>query len=442
MKTKKSPEERVSNRVKLTTDSVKAAIDSAPQGKRTRVWDTDVRPFYLQITKSGYASYCYRYPRPGRSPGEIVIGGVHEVSADAARKKAHKSLADVTLNGIDPGEQKVTAARKGRERDRLTIQALVDEFIASPEWTQTKESTQNGRLYNLNTYILPIIGKKRYAEYSRREAKAFILSIQEELAKKPRDPNSRHRFTGGMSTANACHKTMKRVYNWAIDEEITDKNPFGFDKLHDDTPEKRVGAIDDSRFKILWEGLESLSERPDSRLSGLGVKLHYLTLQRPSEIIKSKRTHFELENKVWTIPDPKQNRKGKKKRTFVIPLTEYAVDLVRRALESHDGEYLIPGRYGGASAGNRLSQRFSNVRDKLVKAGKLPTDNIVLYDGRRFGRTLMTKRLGISKDIAEKVINHASGRAIDDLYDVADYSPEVRAAHEAWHAEIRRIVGE
>src|SRR5262249_51123291 len=87
-----------------------------------------------------------------------------------------------------------------------------------------------------------------------------------------------------------------------------------------------------------------------------------------------------------------------------------------------------------------LSVRFAKTRRRLLKEKLLPNANVQLYDGRRFGRTRLTQKLGIPPHIAERVINHAPDRSMARRYDVADYSQEIRTAHEVWGRELRRIV--
>jgi hypothetical protein len=51
----------------------------------------------------------------------------------------------------------------------------------------------------------------------------------------------------------------------------------------------------------------------------------------------------------------------------------------------------------------------------------------------------LEQRLGFSEHVAERVINHAEKGGMSQRYNVGDYSEHVRAAHDAWTAELCRI---
>ena len=86
-----------------------------------------------------------------------------------------------------------------------------------------------------------------------------------------------------------------------------------------------------------------------------------------------------------------------------------------------------------------LCDRFVLIRDKLVERNELDNPDIDAYDLKRYGRTLLRKRLKFSRDIAERVINH---KQPESVYDLDDYEDEIREAQEAWITELCRIVGE
>ena len=62
------------------------------------------------------------------------------------------------------------------------------------------------------------------------------------------------------------------------------------------------------------------------------------------------------------------------------------------------------------------------------------------HDLRKSTRTGLT-RLGVSRDHAEAVLNHVSGRsALERTYDLHDYAPEVIAALARWQAHVAGLV--
>ncbi|UPT64785.1 MAG: hypothetical protein M0D54_09960 [Hyphomonadaceae bacterium JAD_PAG50586_4] len=65
------------------------------------------------------------------------------------------------------------------------------------------------------------------------------------------------------------------------------------------------------------------------------------------------------------------------------------------------------------------------------------------HDLRRTGRTMLTsERVGVSYEVAERVIAHLVGSAVSRVYDRNEYLREKRAALDAWANELAMIVGE
>jgi len=63
---------------------------------------------------------------------------------------------------------------------------------------------------------------------------------------------------------------------------------------------------------------------------------------------------------------------------------------------------------------------------------KLGVDHVTAHDLRRTGRTALS-RLGVARDVAERVLNHTLDK-LEATYDVYDYAGEKRAALEKWAA--------
>jgi integrase len=61
------------------------------------------------------------------------------------------------------------------------------------------------------------------------------------------------------------------------------------------------------------------------------------------------------------------------------------------------------------------------------------------HDLRRTGRTGLAK-LGVSKDVAERVLNHAR-EGMEGVYDVHDYLEEKRAALRTWEGYLSSLHG-
>ena len=111
---------------------------------------------------------------------------------------------------------------------------------------------------------------------------------------------------------------------------------------------------------------------------------------------------------------------------------------MRATIVTRHLSYAFPGRGRFDSA--------IDLREATRPMTRLMADlgiaNATLHDLRRTVGTNLA-RLGISKDIRARVLNHVDGaRSVTDaVYNQHEFWAEKRAALERWEAELRRIVG-
>ena len=197
-----------------------------------------------------------------------------------------------------------------------------------------------------------------------------------------------------------------------------------------------MGKLNEARFHAIWCEIDNRQQaRPKSR-SGLATQLFMLTLQRPIDICRARKSDFNLDLGEWRIPGVLT----KSGNDYFIPLSAEAAGFVAELMKtSADSELLFPARSRSRKAHlitDSLSNAFAAVVKSLADRGELDTRDAQLYDCRRFGRTQIHHKLGYGKEVAERVINHAESSEIDDLYDGHDYEPDVRRAQVAWGVEV------
>jgi integrase len=85
---------------------------------------------------------------------------------------------------------------------------------------------------------------------------------------------------------------------------------------------------------------------------------------------------------------------------------------------------------------NHAMRRLFEGKEPVLKfEGERPTP----HDLRRTTRTHLGDKLGVPWHIAERCLNHKLG-GVTEVYDVADYLTERRAALEKWDAYVQRLV--
>jgi hypothetical protein len=105
---------------KLTASFVKAL---KPQDKLYKVWDTEMKGFFVSVLPSGTKTYMVNYRHEGQGR-DYKIGRVTDLKADQARTQALQALATVST-GVDIQAEKNLAKRK-QEQAKV---AVLDNFI-------------------------------------------------------------------------------------------------------------------------------------------------------------------------------------------------------------------------------------------------------------------------------------------------------------------------
>lgn len=418
---------------RLTKRTVESIIDAwTPEAVR-RVWDSELSGFYLSFTPAGVASYCLRYTRKDGRKADYTIGRASLISPDQARDAARQRLAAMVLQGEDPVAARMAEREEARKARCETFGAVAEAYIADRSRHRVGRPPLVDE-YVLKRYITPVLGSTNVKQVTRQMVKSLVEDCRAELLARSGEGT---KIKNGNHTANRVQAVVRRVFDWAIDAEIVDRNPARFRALYNATPERRVGAINEARFKVIWNSLKSSVENL-RQFTPYALMLYFLTLQRPIDICRARKQDFDFVNSVWRVPATRT----KTGRPYEIPLSEMTLDILRKVFLRSDSDWLFPGIRGNQHTGtSSLRRRLKVEMDRLVKRGALESvDVFELYDFRRFGRTQIRGKLGFPKEVAERVINHAQTVPLSELYDVTDYAPLVREAHNAWAEEVERMI--
>ena len=102
-----------------------------------------------------------------------------------------------------------------------------------------------------------------------------------------------------------------------------------------------------------------------------------------------------------------------------------------------DSEFVFPGERSTSHIAPRsVSKAMERTREKLS------IQDITMHDLRRTAGTYMS-RLGVPKDVRERILNHGGnrkGNMTDGVYNLYDYDAEKRAALELWADALDCIV--
>lgn len=422
------------NRVRLTRKVIDTAVAEHVRGKRRRIWDTEVRRLFLQITPTGHASYYLRYPRPDGGENDIVLYNADLIAPEDARRGAIERLHALHVEGTDPSEAKRLAKAEAKQRKADTLRSLATLYDeAHPLLTEGDSRT---RAYLLERFVFPALGDRPFREVTKPEVKDLVRAVQARVQE-----DAFHTSYLGYSTANQIQSILRRIYNWAIkDREWLDRNPASFEALFPTDAEPREEFFNPDTFAKVWHWNVAQATGKDQRISvALATMIYLVTLQRPIDVVRAHRDHFDMATGTWIVP---KEMTKKRKKPYFIPLSPLAQRLIQVQMDRSSGLYLFPshGKEGHIWRGS-LTGAFMAMRNQMFEDGEIPSRQLQLYDGRRFGRTVIEEDLGYPERVGEHVINHFDENRPGVRYNVREMRAKVRVAQNAWSDEIERMVG-
>jgi len=154
--------------------------------------------------------------------------------------------------------------------------------------------------------------------------------------------------------------------------------------------------------------------------------------QRVEEVLRAGWSEFDTESGLWEIPA----QRTKKRRSHVIPLTPLALSaLTDLKMISGDSELLFPMR-----GDNTLPMETNSLGNAVRRfCQRVEVERFTARDLRRTVKTLMGK-MGLSKEIRDRLQNHALSDVSSKHYDRYDYLREKKAAMESWELYLRGII--
>lgn len=347
-------------------------------------YDINLPAFGLRVGKRSKTFVVMR----GRERERVSIGRYPDISLANAREKARKLLA------ADP-EPKA---------QRIGFVAARDEFLEDRYRDSTSTWPNNVKVI-LKKHFKPLEGKQL--------AKITDLDIQQALDQ-----------IAGPSARLHAFRVIRSFFNWAIKpprrylrySPIAGYDPPGKDR-------KRSRILSDDELKAVWNASVGGS-RPIFRLL-------ILWGTRSTETTRLERAW--VKDGVLTIPGFQDGtRVTKSGRDHAIPLLPLASQVLN---DRPPGRFYSPGRYSDEVTLNRDS--LARMRREIQEDSG--TSGWGAHDLRRTFRSNMA-RLGVPKDLCERLINHAPA-VLDEIYDRYDRLEEKRDALAKYEAFLLKLVG-
>ena len=191
--------------------------------------------------------------------------------------------------------------------------------------------------------------------------------------------------------------------------------------------------LSEQEILTVWNSLEDYTTSHTAQLFKL---LFALGGQRPKEIIQASWDCYDFKEQLLILP----GEITKNGREHTVPLNNLALGILHdQKMYSGHCEYPFPRRIGNGYVTDqhiRLDSLSRSTRRLIAGTGM---EHFTPRDIRRTCKTLMGK-IGISKDIRDRIHNHALNDVSSRHYDRYEYTNEKREALDSWNIALRAII--
>jgi len=313
-------------------------------------------PRYVQQRVSPSGDISYRF----NPPQMLVDEGVVERDELGTDTKEVSKLAKELNKQIDDWRQARAKVVGLKPSGKVTD--LINFYYQSNDFNMLRDTTKVDYRYFL-TVVHQTIGCRKYKDVTSKVAKAAY----EEWVKR------------GISFANHAATCASRVYNYAIQMEHAEQNPFG--KIKRKTAKQR---------KMVWSHgevnkfLDVAYSDFDYRNVGLIIHMAYEWCQRLGDMRNLQWGNIDLDKQQLTL------EQSKRRADVFLPITDNLTAMLKEQKEDFGFQpWVVPHPMPTKGVYKPYAmERLSKVGRKIMRLAKLP-EELRLMDIRRTGITQM-----------------------------------------------------
>lgn len=421
-------------RVNLTEARINALKPDPTGWRRLELRDAIV-PGLVVRAAAHRKTYVLHTRFPGAThPTRRAIAECGTISLETARATARLWIEQIA-NGIDPvteARRRADVERRQRDADRVrqdvTFAAVAEDYLKRKVAGQ-RRAAEAGRI--VRNILVKAWGNTPITDISRRD----VVRLVEEINDRPAPVYAALVFAHARS-----------LFGWVVNRGIygVEQSPCERIKVGDLVSRRkqaRLRVLSDDELLCFWKATGRMPY-PWRQM----FRLLLLSGARRNEAAGAKWGEFDLERKVWTIPQ----ERFKSGVSHLIPLTADMLNILGGVPRFRKGDYVFSFTFGERPALilHQAKLKLDALMLCYLKAlarlrgddpGAVKLTPFVIHDLRRTTRTRLAA-LEVNDTVAEMVLGHSHRNPLQRVYDQHSYEPQMRKALEIWNAELRRIV--
>ena len=360
---------------------------------------------YLQVTASGSRTWVFRYTL-NKVPRYMGLGSFKYVTLADARLKAN-DCKRLLIQGKDPLGQKQLSKFNAMSFDECFEKFFEGKKnqLGNPKHIQQWQSS-------IKTYASPILGKMPVASIDV----AIVVKVLEPI------------WTTKTETASRVRGRIEDVLDWAFVMKLrTGENPARWSGILDKVlpnpsdlkSEKHFEAMPHTEIPVFLTKL-----RLQNGFAPLALEFLICTAVRTDAVIGAKWPEIDFETKIWTVPPERMKNKKNKKKSFRVPLTEKAIELLNKAKINADNEFIFAGWKEGT--------HLSNTAMLSVLRKRMGINKITSHGFRSSFRNWASERTNFSREVIEFSLSHVVRNKTEAAYLRSDLLEKRRELMNAW----------
>ncbi|MFE1281615.1 tyrosine-type recombinase/integrase [Klebsiella aerogenes] len=392
----------------MLTDAKLRKLNGKSIPKRMEL--SDANGLSVRITPTGVIVFQYRYKFDGR-PRRMTLGQYDQLSLKEARElvSEYRKLVSVGKDPITVRDMTVEANVKA-----ATVEDCINAWLASAAASRLVKRDEWERA--LNRHVVPYVGSMLVDE--------MAISHWQPVFKRMRD-------NGAETYAGEILSRMKTIFSYCIRIELIKRNPVSDLRVIDVGKPARKGKrnLNDKEIGAFWHAVEASTITHQNKLL---LKLLLLTGCRGVEMRLAKKRDFDLDGRVWRVPD----EHSKTREPFERGLSSAAVELLKEVFELYpDFEQVFPP----ASKKEDRPMAASVILNLAIQLrADMTIEHWSIHDLRRTAKTKMAE-LGVLPHVSEKVLGHKLSGVLA-IYDQHSYLREQQEALDLLAAHIQSCV--
>jgi integrase len=352
---------------------------------------------YLSISPNGGRRWVFLYRWHGK-PTEVGLGSARDVTLATARELAGAARTKLAAR-INPKDvrKSTQGATFGECADRLieSMQQAWRNPKHRAQWTMTL------KVYAASLRRLPV----------EAVGTDDVLSVLKPLWSKKHE------------TASRVRGRIERVLDAAKAQGLrSGENPARWRGHLDQLLPRRQRLARGHHAALPYAGVPAFMVDLQGRraTAAAALELTVLTAARSGETLLAKKTEFDIDRAVWTVP-PARMKAGREHR---VPLSRRALRIVKQAMADYpDSDFLFPGQKPGkplSAMALEMMLRRMKVKDATV------------HGFRSSFRDWASECTNFSNEVCEAALAHVIKDKAEAAYRRGDLFEKRRKLMEAW----------